>query len=35
MDLKAYDLVAYTDGACRRNKDGYIGSAAYILFNRD
>lgn len=33
LDLHSYDFIAYTDGACRRRKDGNIGSAAYVLYN--
>ena len=34
-DLQEYNLIAYTNGACRRRKEGSIGSTAYILYDRD
>ena len=33
--IAQFDIVAYTDGACQRKNGEPLGSAAYIIFNRD
>ena len=35
IELKEYDLVIYTDGACKKQKGDPIGSAAYIVYNKE
>ena len=34
-ELAKYELIAYTDGACRSKKGNKIGTAAFIIYDRD
>lgn len=34
-DTQKYEFMAYTDGACRTKKGSQLGSAAFIIFDKE